>query len=140
MWMIPLTLRTAPPPAATMVNDDDARIEYRGKWTAAPRRGFHDAGDDVHYTSTPGDSAEFPFDGTGIEYLAEKNSDHGKVEVHLDGKLRETVDLGLVNFPRLSQVVVFSVRDLAPGRHTVTIVHRGPGYAVLDAFRVLGGS
>jgi len=139
MWMIPLTLRTEPPPPATTVNDDDPRITYQGSWTASPNRGFHDAGDDVHWTATPGDSAEFSFTGTGIEYLAEKNADHGKVEVTLDGKLRETVDLGLVNFPRLSQVVVFGARDLGLGRHTIRIVHRGPGYAVLDAFRVLGG-
>ena len=140
MWMIPLVLRTAPPLSATMVNDDDPRIAYHGSWTVSPRRGFHDHGDDAHWTNTPGDSAELSFSGTGIEYVAEKNADHGKVEVHLDGKVMETVDLALVNFPRLSQVTVFGTRSLKPGPHTIRIVNRGPGYAVLDAFRILGGS
>ena len=139
MWEIPLVLRTGPVSRETEVNDDDPRIVYAGKWTASTKRGFHDHGDDVHYTTTAGDSAEFTFEGTGIEYVAEKNADHGDVDVFLDGEIKRTVSLKLVNFPRLSQVVVFGARNLRSGRHTIRIVAKGGGYAILDAFKVIGG-
>ncbi len=141
MWEIPVILRTTPAPPLRLVNNDDPAIVYRGGWLyGRPGRGFHDHGDDIHYSTNTGASAEFTFEGTGLDYLSEKYADHGRVAVHLDGQLRAVVDLALANFPRLAQVAVFSVRDLPPGRHTLKLVNQGADYAILDAFRVYGGA
>jgi hypothetical protein len=136
MWEIPLVLRTTPVPESRMVNDDNAGIAYAGSCQHSPARPFADHKGGVHHTTVPGDSAEYAFRGTGVDYIAEENADHGKVDVYVDGVLGKSVDLGLVNFPRISQVVVFSACGLAEGRHTIRIVNRGDGYAVIDAFRV----
>jgi hypothetical protein len=136
MWQIPLVLRTTPLPDSTLVNDDDARIAYSGSWRSLTHRGFSDYNDDVHYTTAVGDSVQFAFTGAGIDYLAEKNSDLGDVDVYLDGVLKENVNLRLQNFPRLSQVVVCRIEGLSRGPHTIKIVNKTTAGAVLDAFRV----
>jgi len=139
LWEIPLVLRTTPEPYSTLINDDDARIIYNGNWRASSHRGFSDYRDDVHYTTTENDSAEFPFRGTGIEYIAEKHSELGNVDVFLDGALKCHVSLHLENFPRLSQVVMFRIVGLSDSAHTIRIVNKSSATAVIDAFRVYGG-
>jgi hypothetical protein len=136
MWQIPLVLRTTPLPDSTLVNDDDARIAYSGSWRSLTHRGFSDYSDDVHYTTAVGDSVQFAFTGAGIDYLAEKNTDLGDVDVYLDGVLKGNVNLRLQNFPRLSQVVVYRIEGLSHGPHTIKIVNKTTAGALLDAFRV----
>jgi hypothetical protein len=137
-WAIPLVLRTEPLPPAKIVNDDDPAIHYHGDWLHSTGRKYGDIRGDVHATQTVGAAAELTFDGTGIELLSEKVADHGVMEVRLDDRPPETVTLTLQNFPRLSQVVVFSAYGLAPGRHKIEVVHRGPDFGIIDAFRVYG--
>jgi hypothetical protein len=136
MWSIPLTLKTGALPASTLVNDDDPAIRYTGNWTAGTKRGYHDYQDDVHYTNTTGDAAEYSFTGTGIELLSEKFSDQGSIDIFIDGKPHGSADLKQEKFPRLAQVRVFSAQGLPPGRHTIRIVNAGPGYVAIDAFAV----
>jgi hypothetical protein len=138
LWEIPLVLRTAPVTKFVEVNDTDPRIEYRGTWGTTPRN-YGVNRYDLHFTNADGESLEMPFHGTGIEYIAEKNADHGDVEVFLDGASRGTVSLKVTNLPRLSQVVVFGAQGLPKGRHTIRLVNRGTAYATLDALRVYGG-
>jgi hypothetical protein len=139
MWAIPIVLRISPMPISTLVNDDDARISYIGNWRALTKRGFYDEHDDVHYTTSPGDSVQFEFSGTGIEVVAEKSPDLGDIDVYLDGVLKANVSLRLVNFPRLSRVVVFSAEGLSNNRHTIKIENKSKAGAMFDAFRVYGG-
>jgi hypothetical protein len=136
MWEIPLVLRSTSLPDSTLVNDDDARISYSGSWRSLTHRGFSDYNDDVHHTTSVGDSLQFTFTGAGIDYIAEKNTNLGDVDVYLDGALKQNVNLHLENFPRLSQVVVFRVEGLSRGQHTIKIVNKTTAGAVLDAFRV----
>jgi hypothetical protein len=136
MWEIPLVLRTAPAPPSTLINDDDARIAYRGNWRVSKQRGFSDHQDDVHSSTTPGDSLRFEFQGTGIEYWAEKHADFGNVDVYLDGALKQNVSLRFESFPRLSRVVVFRAEGLGEGKHTLEIVNRSAAEVVVDALRV----
>ena len=138
MWEIPLILRTTPVPNSTLINDDDSRITYTGSWRSLSRRGFSDYQDDVHYTTSVNDSLQFTFSGTGIEYLAEKHPELGNVDVYVDGALKQNVNLHLENFPRLSRVVVFRIKGLSGGPHTIKIVNKSTAGAVLDAFRVYG--
>jgi hypothetical protein len=44
-----------------------------------------DYSDDVHFTSTNNDYAQYTFTGTGISYVGEKYSDEGNVDVYIDG-------------------------------------------------------
>lgn len=139
MWEIPLTLSTAVPPPARLVNNTDPAIVYTGGWQrGGPGRKFNDHGDDIHFTTNAGARATFTFEGTGVDYLAEKYHDHGRVLVTLDGELQRVVDLAVTNFPRLAQVAVFSARRLKPGRHTLEVTNEGTAFAVIDAFRVYG--
>ncbi|MGA2609444.1 MAG: hypothetical protein ABSH01_18535 [Terriglobia bacterium] len=140
MWEIPLVLRTTQVPDSTLINDDDARITYSGSWRSLGHRGFSDYNDDVHYTTSVNDSLQFTFTGAGIDYLAEKHTDLGDVDVYVDGALKQNVNLRLENFPRLSQVVVFRTDGLSDGPHTIKIVNKSTAGAVLDGFRVYGGS
>jgi hypothetical protein len=136
-WGVPLVLRTAPPPKTTWINDTDAAVAYRGTWVASQQRGYSDYKDDVHYTTTVGDTLECKFNGTGIEYLTEKSSEQGRMDVYLDGRLKEHLNLQTTNFPRISQVTVFRAGDLPRGNHVIKLVNRGGGCAMLDAFKVL---
>ena len=136
-WEIPLVLKTTPAMARALVNDDDPRIRYTGNWTNSKGRPFSDYSGDVHFTTTPGDAAEFTFTGNGVEYLTEKYHDEGKVNVYLDGKFAETVNPNMQNFPRLCQITVYRSPTLADGVHTLRIVNMSGHYALVDAFRVL---
>jgi len=140
MWEIPLVVKTTPVADSTLINDDDARIVYSGNWQSSTKRGFSDHNDDVHCTASAGDSLELTFTGTGIDYLAEKHGDLGNVDVYIDGVLKQNVGLRLDNFPRLCQIVVFSVGGLPAARHTIKIVSRSDAHAVVDAFRVYGSN
>jgi hypothetical protein len=135
MWEIPLILRTTPLPPAIFVSAGDPPVVYRGTWQARRDRGLRDS---VHYSRGANDSLEFSFTGTGIEYLAEKDSRLGGADVYLDGRFARNVSLRLEDFPPLSQVVVFGVQGLNLGRHTLRIGNNGPAPIVLDGFRVYG--
>jgi hypothetical protein len=138
-WGIPLILRTTPMLPATWINDDDLAISYHGSWIASSERGYSDYKDNVHYTTAAGDWLEYTFIGSGIEYVAEKSSEQGRIELDLDGQ-KQDLNLQTTNFPRLSQVVVFRSDNLMVGPHTIKLVNQGPGCAILDAFKVLGSA
>ncbi|MCY3019161.1 MAG: hypothetical protein NTW87_09060 [Planctomycetota bacterium] len=135
-WRIPLTIKTKPLPRTTLVNDNDPAIRYTGKWQVGAKRGHHDYRDDVHFTQTPGEVAEYEFTGTGIELLSERYKDMGSIDVFIDGQPRGSVDLKVEDFPRLAQIRVFSAQGLPPGEHTIRIVNASSEYAIVDAFAV----
>jgi hypothetical protein len=129
-------LKTAPPPHATLVNDDHPSIRYSGSWQASVNRGYHDYLDDVHVSQAPGDAVEFRFDGSGVEWLTERYRDEGTAEVYLDGELRARVDLKLDSWPRLAHIPVFSAQGLSRGSHLLRIVNTSTNYVLVDAFSV----
>ena len=137
MWEIPLLLKTRRIPIKTLMNDSDPQVVYTGTWTHSENRHWFDYGDDVHSTQIVGDSAQLTFTGTGIDYISERNADHGPVDVYIDGMFKQTVDLSNVNFPRLARVVVFQARGLRRGTHTIKIVNKTTAYAIIDAFAIL---
>lgn len=138
MWCIPLLLKTQPQPTSRIINDNDPSIVYHGAWSSVPKPKPHYQDGDVHATQDKGDSLELTFEGTGIDVLSEKFHDLGEMEVFLDGTSRGTVNLALKNFPRLAGIAVFSIRDLALGKHTVRLVNRRSTWVVVDAFRIYG--
>jgi hypothetical protein len=136
MWQIPLILKTTPIPPSTLINDDDPAIQYTGTWTALHRPNHNYIHDDLHSTTTPGDSLQYTFTGTGIDIIAERFHDLGPIAITLDGTLQQTLTLRLDNFPRLTQVTVFSLHNLPNTPHTIKILNKSPAYADLDAFRI----
>lgn len=122
-----------PEPTGGVYNDDDFLIRYTGSWGADGGRPG-DLGGDVHYTSTDGDSAEFTFSGTGIEYVTERFRDMGRVDVYLDGALKTTVDC--FSEAKQTQQVLFKADGLSAGTHTIKVVKKSGTYMLVDAFRV----
>jgi alpha-L-fucosidase len=122
------------------INNTNPLISYNGNaygmstdWGYSSGRGNGDYMDDVHYTQTNGDSFSCSFNGIGVDYITEKNSDEGQVDIYIDGALVTTVDCS--NASRLAQQVVFH-RDLASGNHTIKGVKKSGTYMLLDALRI----
>ena len=116
-------------------NDNADSVVYTGSWSAAGNRVYGDYNSDVHHTQTDGDSVSFTFEGVGVEYITELNSDEGLVDVYLDGEFRETVDCHAAS--RSAQQTAFRAEGLEPGRHTLRLVKKSGEYMLVDAFIVL---
>jgi hypothetical protein len=82
------------------VNDTDPNATYTGAWAYSAGRHYGDFGDDVHYTSTNGDSVSYTFTGTGVQILSETNTDEGTADVFVDGVQTQTVNT--TGSPRLA--------------------------------------
>jgi hypothetical protein len=122
------------PSGSGMVNDNGSGITYSGSWATSSGRGNGDYYDDVHYTVTNNDSFIFTFTGTGVDYITEKNSDEGQVDIYIDNVFQQTVDC--TNAVRLSQQVVYNKRGLTNGTHTIKGVKKTGSYMLVDAFKV----
>jgi hypothetical protein len=117
------------------LNDNDWRATYTGSWNTSGGRGLGDLGDDVHYTSTDGDSVSYTFTGTGIQLLSETDSDEGNADVYLDGKKVETVSANSAQ--RLAQQAIVSLTGLPKGQHTLKVVKTSGTYLLVDGFTVI---
>ena len=93
-------------------------IYYQGTWTTLNKT-FH-SGLSYAYTSTSGSSATIKFEGTGIDYITNKDRQYGIVTVTLDDGTPTQVDL---YSPTLNvfQSKVYSVSGLTYGVHTLVI-------------------
>jgi len=128
--------------SGTQTNDTDTNLVYTGSsWTYHPNRGLGDYQDDVHATSTFNESVSYTFTGTGIDYISEKSTDQGDVDVYLcDGagcspSFQQTVS-GYTSGARQLQQVLYSKAGLASGSHTIKLVKKTGTVLVLDAFKV----
>ncbi|HEX4724179.1 MAG TPA: right-handed parallel beta-helix repeat-containing protein [Pseudonocardiaceae bacterium] len=117
------------------VDDTDPNATYTGSWNYSNGRHYGDFGDDVHYTTTNGDSVSYTFTGTGLQILSETNGDEGTADVAVDGTKTQTVNA--VTTTRLAQQAVVSVTNLPKGRHTVTLTKTGGQYLLVDGFTVV---
>ncbi|PUB24778.1 carbohydrate binding protein with CBMX2 domain [Promicromonospora sp. AC04] len=121
----------------TVLNDNDPGIVYTGSWNTSTGRTFGDYGDDVHYTESNDDAFEYTFVGTGIDYVTEKDSSQGDVDIYIDGELKETVDTSLEpGEDRQAQQVVYSISDLPSGSHTIRGVKKSGDYMLVDRLNV----
>jgi hypothetical protein len=76
------------------------------------------------------------FEGTGIEYVAQKSLGLGTAQVSLDGVVTEDVSLRLDDFPVFLGVTVFSKQNLPLGNHTIRVANSSDSRINLEAFRV----
>ncbi|MFF4358935.1 hypothetical protein [Streptomyces sp. NPDC001604] len=119
----------------TPVNDTDPAITYTGSWSSSSGRGLGDLYNNVHATTTNGDSVSYTFTGTGIDVLSETNSDEGGIDVYIDGAKVQSVSAS--GSSRLAQQVVASVSGLTKGQHTIKLVKTGGTSMLLDGFTVV---
>lgn len=117
-----------------ILNDDSNRVNYQGSWQDFNNRGEGDYGQDVHGTKVNGDTMEFVFQGTGIDVFSERNNDMGDIQISIDGEVVDVVSCYADE--RLKQQVVYSIRDLNQGEHTLKIEKKSGEWCLIDAVRV----
>lgn len=123
------------PTGTTVVNDTSSMITYTGSWSYSTNRGAGDYTNDVHYTSSNGDSVSYTFTGTGVDVLGPASNVSGQFEALVDGTPIGTFSEYAANYT--PQTVIYSARHLAPGMHTIELIKESSTYFQIDAFRVV---
>ena len=95
-------------------------------WLRRCNLGTGDFNNDLTTSDTPGDVWSCSFTGSSVSVIAPKEAGAGKIEVQIDGQTRATADLSTTG-ARQAQQRVCEVTGLTPGKHSITIVNRGPG-------------
>lgn len=158
-----LILDFIPPADKITVNDDNPSsspgvggwhwrpvIGYSPQWSysdsSEPAR-HDDYQQDVHWTNVPERMVSVTFVGTGLEYVTERFSDMGKVQIKIDNDAplatQPNASLEADNVTKVttrkSQQVLWSVHNLPYKEHTVTVTNKAdPGnYMLLDAFNII---
>jgi alpha-L-fucosidase len=113
------------------INDDDLDVVAHG-WIRRCNLGSGDYNNDLAISETPGDAWSCSFTGSHISVVAPKEAGAGSIEVQIDSEIRATANLSTIS-ARQAQQVVCDVTGLTPGKHSITIVNRGPGPVAVDA-------
>jgi len=116
------------------VNDDDPGTIAKG-WYRKCNLGTGDYNNDLTISDTLGDVWSSTFTGTSVQVIAPKESGAGKIEIKVDGKPYQTVDLYTVG-ARMPQQVVCEIKGLKLGKHTIDIINKGSGTVAIDALIV----
>ena len=124
-WRIPLILKTNPAIRIQEIPSDDPAAKFKGNWET------------VRTSTTPGDSVEFNFMGTGVSLITEKSSASGTVEIFLDDKSEGDVSLKATDFPTLTKIPIFTKEGLHQGNHTIKVVNKGLEAVSLNGFKVI---
>jgi hypothetical protein len=123
------------PPAAARINDTDPSIAYSG-WDYLNDRGFGDLDDDVHYTTTNGNSLSSTFIGTGVTVFGEEYTDQGDIGVSIDGRPAVVVDTVPADGARHVNAPVYGSGPLPAGVHTITVTKLSGSYATFDGLEI----
>jgi hypothetical protein len=116
------------------INDDDSGVSSPG-WQRKVGLATGDYNKDLTTSSTVGDTWTATFSGTSVAVYAPKESGAGKIEIQIDGELKDTADLAATG-ARQAQQMVSEITGLAEGSHTMKIINRGPGPVSVDGFVV----
>jgi alpha-L-fucosidase 2 len=117
---------------------NDTVLTYDANWFLTTGRGYGDYNDDTHHSTTVNAAASYTFTGTGVDYLSERNSDMGNVDVYIDNVFQTNVNL-FTSGARQVQQVVYSKTGLASGTHTIRIVNKTTSVGMVDALRITTG-
>jgi alpha-L-fucosidase len=115
-------------------NDDDPRVVAAG-WFRQCNLGTGDFNNDLTISDTPGDVWTSSFTGKSISVIAPKEEGAGKIEIKIDGRIKAVVNLS-VSGERKPQQVMYEVRGLNAGKHSISIINRGNGKVAVDALIV----
>lgn len=108
--------------------DGDTALEFRFRG---------DLRDDVHATKDDGAAVSLTFSGTSVTVKGPIAPDQGAVEVYLDGKLVDTVDVH--GDARLTQQKLFEKSGLKKGQHTLRLVKASGDVLRIDALSYVTG-
>ncbi|MFC5402028.1 X2-like carbohydrate binding domain-containing protein [Cohnella soli] len=89
--------------------------------------------DDVHATTTNGDSFEFKFKGTGVDLIGPKSPDMGNVDIYVDGVFKTTVNAYAAN--RLTDQTLYSIGGLGNTAHVLKAVKKSGSAMLADKAR-----
>jgi len=112
-------------------NDDDSGASAPG-WLRKVALTTGDYNKDLTTSTTVGSTWSTAFSGTSVAIYAPKESGAGTIEIQVDGQASGTADLSSPG-ARQPQQLVSQVTGLTSGRHTVSIINRGPGPVAVDA-------
>ncbi|CAI6077528.1 glycoside hydrolase family 27 protein [Cohnella sp. JJ-181] len=115
-------------------NDTDSGISYSGAWSLSSARGSGDYQDDVHYTQTNNDYAQYTFNGTGVDLVTEKDASQGDIDIYIDNVFKKTVNT--YSPSRLAQQTVYSIGGLPSGAHTIKAVKKSGTYMLIDQLKM----
>ncbi len=132
-------------PAATAgrIENDNPAITYTGIWSlnASP---IHSGGTAVLAMDSQS-AVSLTFNGTGIEWIANRDEWSGIATVIVDGEVKETIDT--FRSPAQAGAVAYRIEGLAPGTHSLRIAvtgtrseSSGGAWVWLDAFNVIGST
>jgi autotransporter-associated beta strand protein len=93
-------------------------------WNAQAARGYGEIGDDVHYTDVNPGAFSYDFTGSGVEVITTRDSDARMAWFGVSGMGR-SVGVRRNNYSpnRLTGTSVFSMPNLTPGTHSVSVQH-----------------
>lgn len=100
-----------------LIDDRDARLQYRGRWRTLRQFGLA-CGGTLSYTDEPRAEINLAFTGTSVTYLFTRAYTRGLAEVLIDGSRREVLDEFSSGVEWRSEA---TYAGLAPGPHTITI-------------------
>lgn len=123
------------------VEESDPAVSSTGVWTRSDVSKGWSGGSAIQATSA-GATVSISFDGTSIRWIGSRGRGMGIAQVSVDSGAVKDVDL----FARPSDEIhtpIFTVYDLAPGKHTLTITVTGRqngqaegNVVVVDAFDI----
>jgi hypothetical protein len=120
--------------ASLPINDSDPSIEYQGDWRPDNSPGNYEDGT-FHAATLDGSSFTFRFEGTGVEYVTDMDSNLGATEIEIDGVLVQTVSC--VSPGWTHQQVCARVSGLNAGSHVLKVLKKSGPVLMVDALRIL---
>jgi hypothetical protein len=103
------------------IEENHAALVYAGRWFSNGS-GVHSGGA-AALAMDAGARVTVAFNGTGVRWVAYRDEWSGMAKVYLDGVPKGTIDTYLA--PSRAQMTPYSIGDLAPGPHTLTIEATG---------------
>ena len=116
------------------INDDDLGTKAPG-WLRKCNLGTGDFNNDLTTSNIPGDVWTCSFTGNNVSLIAPKEAGAGSIDVKIDGKIRDKVDLSTTG-TRQAQQVVCKLNDLTKGKHVISVLNLGPGPVAVDGILV----
>lgn len=116
------------------IDDNMNSVVYTGSWTEYANAAHFNG--ECHISNTVNDSFEIHFSGTGIELVNQTNSDHGLIDIYIDGVLH-TADVSQKSAERTNLQTIFSVTGLENKSHVLKGVVKTAEWALVDAVEVI---
>ena len=126
-------------PPSARVEQDNAAAKYAGPWFTHNQSSLSAGSAAMAMDNSA--SVVFTFSGTGASWIGYKDAWSGMANVSVDGA--EAVKIDTYSSTNMAQAIVYSVKGLSPGTHTLTInvlqrksAASGGYWVWVDAFEV----